>query len=192
METVKPLNQPTAGRLIGLAGLAGSGKSEAARFFIKAGFEPVKFAGPLKAMLRAYFENVGVDDPYVTDEMLEGHLKEQPTRFLAGISPRHAMQTLGTEWGRNAMASDFWIKALKARVEPLLARGVDVVVDDVRFENEAAAIRSLKGTVVRVDRPGPTKITTNHVSESLAFLPDLVVLNDDTLETLRDRLSALF
>jgi hypothetical protein len=48
----------------------------------------VKFAGPLKSMCMA----LGL-----TEAHIEGHLKEVPCELLCGQTPRHAMQTLGTE-----------------------------------------------------------------------------------------------
>jgi hypothetical protein len=82
----------TAARLIALTGYAGSGKSTLADILAcEHGFTVVKFAGPLKAMLRA----LGLDE-----REIEGDLKEQPCQLLAGHTPRRAMQTLGTEWGR--------------------------------------------------------------------------------------------
>ena len=53
------------------------------------------FAGPLKAMLRAYCEAVGVG-PAMTEAMIEGGLRELPSPYLAGRSPRYAMQHLGS------------------------------------------------------------------------------------------------
>ena len=59
------------------------------------------------------------------------------------------MQTLGTEWGR-ALSPNLWIETWAASLA-----GLDrVVADDVRFENEAAAVRALGGVVLRVERAG--------------------------------------
>ena len=85
--------------LLGIHGKAGSGKSTAAQVLIDGGFKRVKFADPLKNMLRA----IGL-----TDQHIEGDLKEVPCDMLLGQTPRHAMQTLGTEWGRGCIGGEFW------------------------------------------------------------------------------------
>lgn len=161
--------------LIGLSGPAGAGKSTAARVLRRHGWARVKFAGPLKAMLRAMLTEAGVP-PSEIRRMIEGDLKETPQPILGGRTPRHAMQTLGTEWGRSCMAADLWVTLAAARIAGLLAAGRNVVVDDVRFANEAALIRSMGGRVVLIDRPGVTPVGT-HASE--AGVPwDASILND--------------
>ena len=37
---------------------------------------------------------------------IEGALKEVPCELLGGKTPRYAMQTLGTEWGRDTDQQD--------------------------------------------------------------------------------------
>lgn len=144
--------------LIGLAGTKGSGKDTAAAAL--AGFENVKMAGALKLMLRALLAYQGVDQETI-DRMIDGDLKEVPTAFLGGRSPRYAMVTLGTEWGRDLMASDLWIGIAERRI------GLfdHVVVSDVRFPNEVAMVKRLGGEVFRVERTG-SGAADPHPSES--------------------------
>jgi hypothetical protein len=61
--------------------------------------------------------------------------------------------------------------------------GISVVVDDVRFPNEAAIVRRLGGELWRVERPG-TERGTSHASEGeLDDYPlfDRRVVNDGSL-----------
>lgn len=161
--------------IIGLSGLAGSGKSFAANHLIKNhGFTLVKFASPLKNMLRA----IGM-----TESEIEGEDKERPAEWLCGKSPRHAMQTLGTEWGRDCIGENFWVDLWKRRVQEFDR----VVCDDVRFANEAAALRDMGGFVLRIDRQSLFEIGGDHPSEALAFDPDFTIANsggDDFAEML--------
>ncbi len=164
------------GRLIALCGLKGSGKSSAANAL--ASVLPaarVRFAGPLKDMLRA----IGL-----TDAEIEGELKELPSDKLCGKTPRHGMVTLGTEWGRQMIGEDIWVEAWKRSVAPHLARGVDILTEDLRFPNEYEAVRSLGGIVLRVTRPG--LLPGDHESEqhALKFAADVEVCNDGDLEDL--------
>ena len=168
--------QPARGRLIALCGLKGSGKSSAAQVLAEAlPAGRVRFAGPLKDMLRTLGLN---------DEEIEGGLKEEPSSKLCGQTPRHAMVTLGTEWGRQMIGEDIWVEAWKRAVRPHLERGVDVLTEDLRFPNEYEAVRSLGGIVVRVTRPG--LIPGDHESEqhALKFAADIEIVNDGDLSAL--------
>lgn len=148
------------GMLIGLAGRKGAGKDTAAAALSRRGFSVRRFADPLKGMLRTLFEYQGYGDCTI-DAMIEGALKEQPIPSLNGRSPRHAMQTLGTEWGRGQIGGDLWVETLIGDVGP----SARVVVPDVRFPNELAAIREAGGVVIWIERPG-LKGADAHASEN--------------------------
>lgn len=150
--------------VIALTGAAGSGKTTAADYLIRQhGYERVKFAGPLKDMMRA----LGFDDRHI-----EGSLKETPLEELCGQAPRHAMQTLGTAWGRRCIGEDFWIRMWREHA----LRFERVVVDDCRFPNEAAAIRELGGVIIKLEGRGG--IAGGHESEKGCGTWDSVVEND--------------
>ena len=158
--------------IVGLSGLAGAGKSTAARHLVERhGFVRRPFAALLKGMLRYLLHAQGVPAGEV-DRMVDGDLKEVPTRHLGGQTPRRAMQTLGTEWGR-ALAPDLWVEMWAASIVGLER----VVADDVRFENEVAAVRALGGIVVEVRRPGIVSLGDAHASE-VGVTADAVLCND--------------
>ena len=90
--------------VIALTGLMNSGKSTVADYLVThRDFVRLKFAQGLKEMMRA----LGL-----TDDEIEGVRKEMPCERLNGRTPRYAMQTLGTEWGRTHMGQDFWVNLL--------------------------------------------------------------------------------
>ena len=163
--------------IIAFTGYAGAGKSAAAKILVENGWTRAKFAAPLKNMLRSLLRDQGVKDEFVIDEMIEGRLKEQPTHYLNGRTPRHAMQTLGTEWGRTCIDEDLWVDAAMRSVSG------PTVFDDCRFPNEAAAIREAGGTIIEIQRPGVLAIN-GHVSEVLVE-PDWIIYNQGNLETLK-------
>lgn len=162
--------------IVGLCGAAGSGKTTAAQELVRRlHYKRHRFAGPLKDMLRV----IGL-----TDAQVDGDQKEVPCDLLCGRTPRHAMQTIGTQWGRECIGEDFWIRAWTAT----LPQCHHVVVDDVRFDNEADAIRSLGGVIVRIDRPN-LDVTDSlekraHASEAGLTSVDIVVVNDGTIDQL--------
>lgn len=167
-------------RLIAITGQAGSGKTTAAGFFERHGFVRTRFADPLKAMLRAL--GLGQDE-------VDGSRKELPCALLNGKTPRHAMQTLGTEWGRISLGEEFWIRHWQARAADCLDLGGDVVVDDCRFANEAAAVRALGGFVLRLEGRGG--ISGQHLSERQDFPADATILNVGSLDQLHEKLAEL-
>lgn len=164
------------GRLIAFTGPAGAGKSTAAAALVNKGWHLVKFASPLKDMMRAFYRSCGIDNAAYIEARIEGDQKEEPDPFLRGRTPRHAMQTLGTEWGRDLIAPDFWVSAWQQRVGQLLASGADVVTDDCRFTNEANAVSWLGGTVVALK--GRATAVESHVSEFGGIEADMTVKND--------------
>ena len=157
----------TLPRLIGLIGRKGAGKDTAAETLTARGYGNVKFAGALKDMIRTLLAYQGLDADMI-ERMVEGDLKEVPTEYLAGRTPRHAMQTLGTEWGRDLIDSDFWVKSAIRRAE-----GVGhAVVTDVRFPNEMAAIHDAGGVCIGISADWIKPTEGEHESEAL--IDDLI------------------
>lgn len=167
--------------IIAFTGLAGAGKSTAAAYLVKHHrFERVRFAGPLKAMMAA----LGL-----SQEQIEGSEKEKPCALLGGKTPRYAMQTIGTEWGRDLIDFDLWIRAWQAAVDAKRPE-IPVVVDDCRFPNEAAAVRAAGGVLVRIDRPGAGLGAAGHVSEAHTLPSGWTILNDGSPDNLHSQVDA--
>ena len=168
-------------RLIALTGYAGSGKSTVARHLVEAhGFTLVKFAGPLKAMMRC----LGLGD-----REIEGALKEEPHRVLNYKTPRYAMQTLGTEWGRDLIGQNLWVDVAMTSAQAAIDQGGSVVIDDCRFQNEADAVKRISGEVIQITRPGVGRIN-EHVSEQTPVGPTFHWLNDSTEDDLRQMVTS--
>lgn len=149
-------------RIIGLTGRKGAGKDTGAKALMLQGYENMKFAGALKDMLRTLLFYQGADNIAI-ERMIEGDLKEQPTDYLNGQTPRHAMQTLGTEWGRKLIDDGIWVSATMKRA----VNGGKVVITDVRFPNEKAAIEKVGGVVIGITADWITPKEGEHESEAL-------------------------
>lgn len=173
--------------LIGLCGAAGSGKDTVASILREtAQFYRVAFADPL-------YEMISVVTGLLPEDLQDRELKEAEIDWI-GKSPRQLLQTLGTEWGRGMVSESIWIDIGMRRIDRLLADGRNVVVTDVRFDNEAAAIKGAGGEVWQIVRgEGCVRgVSMRHASEAgvAQTLVDRVVGNWSTLEKLRQTVAA--
>ncbi|USM11560.1 dNMP kinase [Citromicrobium phage vB_CbaS-RXM] len=168
----------SASTLIGLTGGKGSGKDTMASVLLQRDFANLKFAGALKAMLAELLRYQGADEDTIA-RMIEGDLKEVPTDLLAGQTPRWAMQTLGTEWGRELIGENLWVDATMNKAATL----PQVVITDVRFLNELEAVRTAGGRVIRIEDTSEGRTSDTHESEAhIAELPvDATFKNDKLL-----------
>ena len=129
-------------------------------------------ASPIKDMLRS----VGL-----REDQVEGTGKEIPCQLLCDKTPRYAMQTLGTEWGRNIIGENIWVNLWSNKVQELTSMNQNVVADDVRFINEVNIIRGLGGKIIRIHRPN-SNAKPMHDSEKQEFLADFTINNNGTVE----------
>lgn len=152
--------------VLGFCGPAGAGKTTAACTIVGQypGWIRVSFADPLRSMLAAL--GLTPEDMSIR--------KEEPCALLGGRTPRHAMQTLGTEWGRGKIDPGLWLRAAQHRALIHLAAGHAIVFDDVRFDNEAELIHALGGRVVGLSRSHDSSpVVSAHASEH-GISPELV------------------
>jgi hypothetical protein len=167
--------------LIGICGHARHGKDTAADVLVdELGFRKMSLADPMKDACRVIF-------PTWTNAHLYGELKDAVDPVY-GISPRHALQSLGTEWGQYKLSEYDSFKDVTRRclwVNAILARATgDVVIADVRFPHEADAIRARGGVIIMVRRTGyPVDLTHESESAMEQIRPDYVIRNGDDLET---------
>jgi hypothetical protein len=145
--------------LIGIAGNKQSGKTTLANALSERfGLKHLSFAAPIRAFV---CELLGWSEAELEER------KEHPIPWLDGTTARHMMQTLGTEWGRNAVHPELWVRRLARQIDDAGGRAV---ISDLRFRNEAETIIARGGIVIRLHR---AHNTDPHPSE--ARLPsDLV------------------
>ena len=169
--------------IIGIGYKRGSGKDTVAEHLVEThNFRRRAFADSLKAAARAIF---GWDDRH-----LHGDLKESVDPYW-GMSPRWALQRMGTEAMRRNVADDVWIRSLRRHM--IDSPQSDWVIPDVRFINEIKAIREWGGVLWRVDRSRIMLGYDGHASEiELDDYRDwdAVIVNDGTLDELFEKVDA--
>jgi hypothetical protein len=129
------------------------------------------FANPLKRAVKELF--------LFSDNQLYGDQKEVIDERW-GVSPRQVMQLLGTEFCRDRISPDFWTKRM--RFEIASSEYPVIIIDDVRFENEA----EMCDYVVLVERSGLSS-KDEHRSEQIPYghADDLLYNPGDSIPNLR-------
>lgn len=167
--------------LIGLTGYAGSGKDTVRAILEERhDFDGIAFADPIRDMLTALLESMGLDNRWLTDR----ELKEKPIQGLE-LSYRQMAQALGTEWGR-ALKESMWLDIAAAKVAMYSQyNSPGIVISDVRFPNEAAWIRAQGGKIWTIVRPGIEPVRAHASEDLIATLPyDYVIYNQGTIDDL--------
>lgn len=139
------------------------------------------FADPMKAFL---VDALGLDRALVYGSDKD---KNKPTKYTWEQMPefvkvhfpgkagpmtiRHVNQVFGTELCRNIWGQDIWIEAMARRVVECQRKVVKstVIITDVRFPDEALAIRKWGGSIWRVEGPArgdEAEFNDLHSSES--------------------------
>ena len=95
------------------------------------------------------------------------------------------MQWLGTDILRKNIRPDFFI----VHVEFLIKKYKDsnIVISDVRFEDEAAMIKKYHGLLVKIVRPNHIGTKKKHISENLEINTDYQIFNQTKKINLYDK-----
>ncbi|WP_327385679.1 deoxynucleotide monophosphate kinase family protein [Streptomyces sp. NBC_01207] len=178
-------------RHVALMGRAGSGKdSAAARLVSRHHFVRIAFADPLKASALRLDPIVGAEStPYGS---LPIRLPDVVNRYgwdrakNAYPEVRRTLQRLGETVRTDD--PDFWLRMALDKISTADRWNLPVVVSDVRYANEAYALKRAGALMVRIERPGATAggEAARHVSELDldAYPADVTIPNAGTLADL--------
>jgi len=169
--------------IIGISGKMRSGKSTVAemiQLMANGNYKICSFADKIKAMVSIA---TGVDYDEIDDKKndylpVEFQYKEIKTY-------RHLLQKFGTDAVRNNLGENFWINCLFIDLDY-----TDVIVPDVRFLNEAEAIKKRDGLLIKVvnEHADTLTLTENkHISETEMDKYedfDIVVENNSSIDEL--------
>lgn len=144
-------------KLIGVTGLQGSGKDTTADYIVSHydNWEKWSFAGILKDVSAILF---GWDRKMLAGETPEDRkIREEKDEYWSevlgyDITPRKALQILGTNVLRAHFFDGIWVEALRKK---LISTDKNIIISDTRFGNEIEMIKKLGGEIWRVERDIP-------------------------------------
>lgn len=174
------------GRIIGITGKKGHGKNtvgDLVKLFLGKGPDDtvlLSYAQPLKNAVSILF---CLPDKYMHDQKF----KEVPLKQWDNKTSRELLQWLGTDVLRNQFSKDIFIQNMEQRIEKYQQLSQNIVITDVRFNNEAKLIHKLGGVVVHVDaRNRLGRSNDDHETEKGidSKLIDLTIYNNSDKENL--------
>lgn len=138
--------------IVGVLGFISSGKGTVGEILAEEmGFIPLSFAASLKDSVSAIF---GWDRELLEGDTLESREFRETIdpfwskKFDKDITPRYILQQFGTEVCRNNLLDSIWVDSLERKI---LQHG-NVVITDVRFNNEIKFLKDLDATLIQVNR----------------------------------------
>jgi len=127
--------------MIGLLGRKHVGKDTVADYLVyKYKYQQLSFARPLKEGVKILFgfssAQIYGDGRDIIDQRYH-------------LTPREILHFMGTEVIRRKFGEDFWIRQA---INDALPR--KIIISDVRFQNEVDIIKKMGGIVIKLDREG--------------------------------------
>lgn len=162
--------------IVGLSGYARSGKDTVATLLVD--HKRRAFADAMRHAL--YILNpIVLQEAERVQDVVDRYGWDKAKTIFPEV--RRLLQVLGTEVGRELIDNDVWVNMATRDLKPT----DKVVFADVRFHNEAQAIKDLGGQIWRVNRPGTTPINAHSSETAMNDWPfDAILTNDGSLEDL--------
>jgi len=191
---------------VALVGKMHAGKSTVAGIFKEAGFTPVSLADEVKELAVVAANAVQIRPSVYMPRRIS--LIDRQDLDKSKSIYRGLLQWIGT-YGRERISADIWVKIFEAKY---LTQGANqlLVIDDMRFPNEANMLRTKGFSIVRIERPDaerkasvarsfrsetgrdPSKKELKRIlnADSEVFVdeikPDIIIKNNATLAALQN------
>ena len=189
--------------LIGVHGPLNGGKDTVANFIVAMDktisgpprWKRYAFARPIKDACKVLF---GFTETQVEPTNAEERAVREIDDPFWGFSPRKTLQLLGTEFGRDMLRKDVWIKRAELEAKHNLKDGFKTIITDVRFENEAEWLRAQPNSLlIYIEVPGLEKDEKyQHASEAgiKRMTEDFFIINDKSkgLKSLYDQIEKIW
>lgn len=155
--------------LIGIySSMYGAGKTTFAKLLVDE-LGPIAETDSFSAPLKEIAQHIATKQFRVTDfcaenkKLLLSYPDGWPVTQNNGepLDLRRLYQTIGTEWGRECIHQDVWVRLALGRA--LASRRKYIIYDDMRFANEYDAIKTQHGMTIRVHKQ--TEEVSAHASE---------------------------
>lgn len=175
------------GQLIALTGYAQSGKDTCADILCEEyGYVKVAWADRVREM--ALRLNPSIRTSWLGSTSLQQMVEDQGwDKAKENQQVRKLLQNLGSSV-RDLIGPRAWVDALLPEIKKHIQAGRHCVVSDTRYENEAAAVLDLGGSVVLVHRDGVGPVNDHESDAGLAFpMAVSTIFNDGPVEPLREK-----
>ena len=141
-------------RVVGISGKMGTGKTTLAKFMLSEfpEFTRVAFADILK---KEVSEQYGIPLIWCYDQKSKENL-------IGTVKLREILQFHGSV--RRGIDPDYWIKAFDKEYSRVAIKGI--IIDDVRFPNEAEYVKASGGYLIRLDPYEEYTAYNDHESET--------------------------
>lgn len=146
--------------IIGVCGLKGSGKDTISDYFVnKYGFIKLHFGGILKDVCSTIFNwprHLLEGDTVESREFRETEDKWWSNKLGFKITPRIALQKIGTDVLRKHFNNDIWSLIIEKKINDLCGtKKKNIIIADCRFQNEIKMLRSYGAKIIAVYRNLP-------------------------------------
>lgn len=183
-------------------------------YYNNEGFIIKKFAYKLKqiAAILVGCKAKDFESEEFKNKILSDEWQNEPPSYNIKRTYRSLLQQLGTEAIRNNIHKDTWVNALfcdykenceigKISSNEIINKETiekytnypNWIISDLRFLNEAKAIKDREGIIIKINRSQPNKISSNHASEVelKQIVADYTIENNGTIEQLYEQVSLI-
>lgn len=176
-------------KIIALCGYKRSGKDTVAQYLSQTyGYCHLKISDPLKSVVKVLFD--------FSNDQVETDLKDL-VDLRWGISPRMAMQFIGTEVMQHKIqdllpdiGKTFWVHKIMDAIQHTQG---PVVISDLRFLHEYEELQKKYPIhVIRIERPSLQEICTHISEQEYKRIPyHTRIINNGSLASLYDHLNQI-